>query len=178
MTHGEAPFEFFYRLGELSRAGDEVNIELGDAERRRLAQWAELDAVDKFAAVVSLTRLSANRFGFEARLEADIVQPCVVTLEPVRSHIERTIKRDLHLAQQSPRLAIHTEALTPAAADDEVPEEIESLEFDLAGPLLEEFSLAIDPYPRAPGVNFAQPGEQEPPPESPFAQLKALKERR
>ena len=44
-------------------------------------------------------------------------------------------------------------------------------------PLLEEFVLAIDPYPRAPGVEFAAPVDAEPRPESPFAVLKALKDR-
>ncbi len=63
------------------------------------------------------------------------------------------------------------------AGDDEGPEEIDSLTYDLAAPLLEEFVLALDPYPRAPGVEFAAPPEPEEPKESPFAVLKSLKDR-
>ena len=47
--------------------------------------------------------------------------------------------------------------LSPAAGGDDVPEEIDSTRYDLVAPLLEEFSLAIDPYPRAPGVAFDVP---------------------
>jgi len=68
-------------------------------------------------------------------------------------------------------------SLTLAAAEDEAPEEIESLDYDLAGPLLEELSLAIDPYPRAPGVTFESPADETRSAEGPFAALKSLKER-
>ena len=47
--------------------------------------------------------------------------------------------------------------------------------YDLAAPLLEEFLLALDPYPRAPGVVFESPETGEVPPPNPFAVLKALK---
>jgi hypothetical protein len=64
--------------------------------------------------------------------------------------------------------------LAPGAGDDEAPEEIESTRYDVAGPVLEEFSLAIDPYPRAPGVAYEPPPDEKP--ESPFAVLARLKE--
>jgi hypothetical protein len=143
-----------------------------------LAKWAEVDAIDRFEATVVLKRISSNRFGYRAVLTCDIVQSCVVTLEPVRSHIERELGRELHFAGHKSRLEVHSEALTLAAAEDEAPEEIESLDFDIAAPLLEELSLAIDPYPRAPGVAFAPPTTGELQEESPFAALKSLKERR
>ena len=40
---------------------------------------------------------------------------------------------------------------------------------------MEEFLLAIDPYPRAPGVAFQPPEGMADKPESPFAVLKGLK---
>jgi hypothetical protein len=64
--------------------------------------------------------------------------------------------------------------LTVAPGDDDSPEEIESPRYDLAGPLLEEFVLAIA-YPRAAGVAFEAAVPQTPAPESPFAVLKRLK---
>ena len=59
--------------------------------------------------------------------------------------------------------------------EDDIPEEIGSLHYDLAGPLIEEFVLGVDPYPRAPGVEFEVPGDKTEAPESPFAVLKGLK---
>lgn len=167
------PFERFYDLGDLSDAGDEVAISLSPADLARLAGWADVRAVERFAADISLARLASNRFGYDATLVADIVQTCVVTLEPVSNRIERRFRRVLLLApgrrHQAPGGEI---ALT--AADDDAPEEIASTRFDLAAPLLEEFLLAIDPYPRAPGVEF-QPPAGDDKPESPFAKLKTLK---
>jgi hypothetical protein len=42
---------------------------------------------------------------------------------------------------------------------------------------VEEFMLAIDPYPRAEGVEFIPPEGMGDKPESPFAVLKTLKSR-
>jgi len=176
MKRADVPFARIYDLGDLGRAGDTIAIALKDADRKRLAAWAEVESVTSFQATVDLTRISANRFGYRAHLTSDVVQSCVVTLEPVRSHIVRDFSRELHLADHrhhEPR----TEALTLAAAEDEAPEEIESLDYDLAGPLLEELSLAIDPYPRAPGVTFESPADETRSAEGPFAALKSLKER-
>jgi hypothetical protein len=150
MEH-QAPFVRLYDLSDLGRAGDEVTIALGEGDRARLAQWAELDEVGTFKAKIALERLSSSRFSYRASLAADIAQACVVTLEPVLSHIAQTFSRELHFVDRAPHQEPRSEALTLGAAEDEAPEAIESLEFDLAGPLLEEFCLAIDPYPRAPG---------------------------
>src|SRR5258708_23861926 len=174
MKHGEAPFLRMYDLGDLGRAGDAVAIRLTGADLARMAQWAEVDAIGRFEATVDLTKISSNRFGYRAALTCDVVQSCVVTLEPVHSHFEREFSRELHFAGHRPRLEARPEVLTLAAADDEAPEEIESLDFDLARPLLEEFSLALDPYPRAPGVAFEPPAAEAPPAESPFAPLKSF----
>jgi hypothetical protein len=62
---------------------------------------------------------------------------------------------------------------SPAAAED-TPDEIESPVYDLGTALREELVLAIDPYPRAPGVAFEAPAD-EIRPESPFAVLEKLK---
>jgi hypothetical protein len=172
---GKPPFEHFYDLGDLGRAGAEVSISLSEQERARLARWANIDAVDSFEAQLSLKKHSATRYALLAKLDASIIQSCVVTLEPVRSRIEREIARDLLLASPV-RRALPKEALPPLpSVEDDLTEEIDSLTYDLAAPLLEEFSLAIDPYPRAPGVAFEPPGNGPERAEGPFAALKALK---
>ena len=50
-----------------------------------------------------------------------------------------------------------------------------SLDYDLAVPVLEEFVLAIDPYPRKDGTASRRPRNRTLAPESPFAVLKRLK---
>jgi len=93
----------------------------------------------------------------------------------VTSHISRKFHRELHLIPNVHRFADKGGAVTLDAADDDAPEEIARSRYDLAGPLLEEFVLAIDPYPRAPGVAFEVPAPESDKPESPFAVLKQLK---
>lgn len=168
------PLRFPFDLGDLSQAGSAVTVEAGADELPRIAEWAGVQGVERFRAIVNLRRISTTRFGYQADLEADIVQNCVVTLEPVPAHIARHIDRELHLVQRAP---VEEGELTLAAGDDDVPETITSLDFDLASPLLEEFALAIDPYPRKAGAAFARATEPEAAPESPFAVLKSLKER-
>jgi len=166
------PIQKFYNLADLSAAGDEVAIAASGDDLLRLAQWAGVEAVARFEARIALSKLSQTRFSYEAELSADIVQSCVVTLEPVRSHIARSLSRTLHLT--TGRAAHREETIVLAPGDDDTPEDIESPRYDLATPLLEELALAIDPYPRAPGVAFEAPAAEPPADESPFAILKKL----
>ena len=46
---------------------------------------------------------------------------------------------------------------------------------DVVAPVLEELSLMLDPYPRAPGVTFEAPGDDVKERDSPFAVLAKLK---
>jgi uncharacterized metal-binding protein YceD (DUF177 family) len=167
------PITSFVELSDLGQAGDEVTIAANAGQRARLAEWAGLEAVDHFEAVVNLRKLSRSRFGYQASVKADITQSCVVTLEPVLSHLSFEFARELHLAHAVPKGWAEEAVVTPAA--DEGPEEIESTNFDVAAPVLEEFALALDPYPRAAGVVFKPEDEPEEARESPFAALKGLK---
>jgi len=169
------PFERDYDLGDLRRGDEDIRVEARGEDLERIAAWADVRAVESFGSTVHLRKHSATRFSLDAVLEADIVQDCVVTLEPIRTHIARPFHRELHVAETIRLKPNESIPLGPGAGDDEVPDEIDTLTYDLAAPLLEELLLAIDPYPRAPGVEFAAPAEPEVRPESPFAVLKSLK---
>jgi hypothetical protein len=147
-------------------------FEASPEERARIAVWAGIAAIDSFTAAIRLTKQSATRFSVHADLVAAVEQTCVVTLVPVRSRLEVPIHRELLLTHTARPLK--NIELGEAAGDDEVPDEIDSLHYNLAEPLLEEFALALDPYPRAPGVEFAAPAEDDAKPESPFAVLRNL----
>jgi len=173
MSEGQ-PFTHPYNLNRLGQAGDDIAVATTDEDRAALARFAEVLRVEAFAGRVVLQKLSPNRFRLDFTLTADLVQACVVTLAEVPAHIERQFTRELHF---SPALR---RSLVPAPVEEVVlegdePEEIDSLHYDLAAPLIEEFLLAIDPYPRAAGVEFRPPGEGDKAPESPFAVLKGLK---
>ena len=173
MTRDKAPLERFTDLDRLGQAGADVAIAVKGEDLARLAKWAKVESIEAFHADVGLKKISQSQFKLDYTLVADITQACVVTLEPVRSHIDRSFTRELHVASHLPMEK--GGPLTLDAGDDEVPEEIASPHFDLAGPLLEEFVLAIDPYPRAEGAAFEVPPEAADETGNPFAVLKSLK---
>jgi uncharacterized metal-binding protein YceD (DUF177 family) len=176
MTSDPMPFSRVYNLGRLGRAGDRVTLSARGDELRRIAAWAEVRAVESFSAEIELQKLSTTRFSYDVTLRAEIVQDCVVTLEPVRSTIERVLHRELHLAEnRHPSVNGDVVVVDPASDEAAAFEEIASLHYTLARPVLEELILAIHLYPRAPGVAFAAPEEHDAKPESPFAVLKNLK---
>ena len=168
----ELPFSHLYNLNRLGQAGDEVKFAAGDAELLALARFAGVLRVGVFTARIELKKLSPNRFRLGFSLDADVVQACVVTLAEVPTHIQLAFDRELHFEPVRRRIA--EDGAVEVPLEDDAPEEIDSLHYDLAAPLIEEFILALDPYPRAPGVEFQAP-EGEGAAESPFAVLKGLK---
>lgn len=170
------PLQQFYDLADVSEGGVEVAVRAEASQREALAKWAGVEKVESFGALVDLRKSGPRRFSYAARLTADLVQTCVVTLEPLSLRLERDIARTLELAHGRSRPRQDDPPVwTPE--DDEEPEKVETSRYDLAGPLLEEFVLAIDPYPRAPGVAFQPLASEDDPPASPFAVLKTLKKR-
>jgi len=167
------PLSHLYNLNRLGQAGDEVSFSAADEDRAALARFAGVSRVDLFAAHIVLRKPAANRFQLEFTLEADIVQACVVSLADVPSHIERRFTRALNFDPALKRAK--DRPVEDFLQEDDKPEDIDSLHYDLAAPLIEEFVLAIDPYPRAAGVAFEAPQEAQDTPESPFAVLKGLK---
>ena len=175
MTEG-LPLSHSYNLARLGNAGDAVRFAADADSRAAIAKWSGVVSVEKLEARVEIRKISPTRFGLAFHLLADVTQSCVVSLEPVAGHIERNFERELHFAGAVRHKAPESEAELVLDSDpEEGPEEITSLHYDLAGPLLEEFILGIEPYPRAPGVAFEPPADPDGRPESPFAVLKDLK---
>jgi len=171
------PFSHSYNLARLGNAGDAVHFAADADQRGAIARWAGILSLEAFEAWVEIKKLAPNRFGLTFHLKADVTQACVVTLEPVASHMDKSFARELVFVGQtrhrdtpdsSPELVLDGDK-------EEGPEEIGSLHLDLAVPLLEEFALGLDPYPRRPGVEFAPKNTDSEPPQSPFAVLKGLK---
>lgn len=166
------PLVHFTNLGRLGNAGDVVEFSADPAQLGALARWSGVVDVTDFRVRADLARLGPTRFQVDYRLTADVVQACVVTLEPVSAHLEQHFVRELRFVDS------HGREPGPQAVDamgEDGPEEIDSLHYDLAGPALEEYVLALDPYPRRPGVAFAAGGDPDMPGENPFAALKVLK---
>lgn len=175
---GGPPFSSFYDLSSLPEKGAELAISPGSEERTRIAAWLNIESVEGLKASVKLTRAAAGRFFYHAHFDAEVVQACVVTLEPVPSHLSQDFERSYELAptiSRSSRRRNEPAVVALNQEDEDAPEFVDSPVIDIAAPILEELSLALDPYPRREGVAFAQPEPEESAPNNPFAILKKLK---
>ena len=168
------PLERFHDLSDVHEPGYTLDIAPGPEELRALAKWAGVEEVTRLHAHIEVHAHSRTRFTEEIAFEADIVQSCVVTLQPVHTHIARKLTRALHVMPGVERFADKGGSVPSASVGDDSPDEIDSPVYDLGTPLREELVLAIDPYPRAPGVAFEPPADDDHP-ESPFAILEKLK---
>jgi len=176
MTDG-LPLSHNYNLARLGNAGDTVTFTADADQRAAIARWSGVVSVEALETRVDVRKLASTRFGLAFHLTADVTQSCVVTLEPVKSHLEHKFDRELHFIGGSIRHKT-TESgpeLVLDAGLEEGPEEIQSLHYDLAVPVLEEYTLSLEPYPRASGVEFGVKTDPEERPQSPFAVLKGLK---
>jgi uncharacterized metal-binding protein YceD (DUF177 family) len=128
------------------------------------------------AVTIRLAHLGNDDYSYEGEFSAEVVQACVVTLDPVRSvHSGAFSRRYRVMARPVSRRSPRT---LEAGGEEESLEIVASPVIDLAAPLLEELSLVLDPYPRAPGVTFEPPKEESQGKDSPFAVLAKLKQTR
>ena len=91
----------------------------------------------------------------EAALEADFVQTCVVTLEPIDSDIEEQV--DLVFVPQAAASPVGAVDADIENVADDLPEALIDGTVDLGAIAVEFFLLGINPYPRKPGAVFEAP---------------------
>lgn len=167
--------------GRIGETGVAEHIEATEAERAAIAAGFKLIAVDSLSADLDVRRSAAGLIVIDGVVRADVVHTCVVSLEPAPQRIDESFHLTLVPAGSKaapPEPKPGAEVLVDPEADQ--PEVVPGPTIDLGGRVLEHFSLALDPYPRAPGARLpAEPeiGADEPI-ESPFAALAGLKVRK
>jgi uncharacterized metal-binding protein YceD (DUF177 family) len=175
---GRPPSDFSRRIlaASLGSERKELRIEATPAERDALSRRLDLLGLDRLEADLTIESRHGGAVRLQGTLVADVTQACVVTLEPVKSHIEAPFER-IYSAQEKP----------DDGADDEVAVSLEEGEpaealvdgaFDAGEAVAEQLALELDPFPRAPGVSFEgyeSGGTSEKAESGPFAALSRLK---
>ncbi len=174
------PFSRPFEVAELQRDRSvRIAVEASPDECAAVAASLGLEAVRLCKARYELTGLARGVVRVQGTLDADISQTCVVTLEPFDSRISETV--DVKFAPEAGPVRPGREKTTIAEAetitmDEDPPDPIVDGRIDLGQVSVEFLVLALDPYPRKPGVEFALPQDDVPEPEeSPFAALARLK---
>ena len=161
------------RLGHDERVYD---IEANATERAALTERYGILALDALAARLRLKRLPGGaQIQLAGHFSADVVQSCVVSLEPVSAHVEE----DFVLTFATGQNEAENEVVV-VMDDEDPPEPIENGVIDLGEAVAEHLALALDPFPRAPNAVFLG-GEKSPPAApakgNPFAGLAPLKKK-
>jgi uncharacterized metal-binding protein YceD (DUF177 family) len=171
MTATQTDAVEFSRPVDLSRLGDATvvqDIEASEGERRALAKRFDLLALDLLRAKVNLRRVQGGTaVRLAGHLSAEVTQSCVVTLDPVANRIEEDFT-----VLYAPQAAVEA-AMVGADADMDLPEPLPEGTLDIGEAVAQQLSLALDPFPRAPGAEIDPEwrGDAEETRENPFARL-------
>lgn len=142
--------EFSRRLALVDIAAERSTrrLEATEAERAAIARRLDLPAVRSLVAEVTFKTRSRGRVVEVAgHLAADVVQTCVVTLEPLPARVE-----DDFLTLYVPEIEAAEVEVDPEGTADVEP--LPAGAIDLGDLVVQNLSLALDPYPRAPGAEL------------------------
>jgi uncharacterized metal-binding protein YceD (DUF177 family) len=166
------------RVADLPQNADTPFSLRPDADTlRQIADELGLTTLRKLSFEGKLTALGKTDWKLDARLGATVVQPCVVTLEPVTTRIDTNLTR-----------LFVKDYIEPDEPEAEMPEDDRSERLtawiDPAAVMVEALALEVPEYPRADGAElgqavYAEPGVAPMTDEDarPFAGLAQLREK-
>ncbi len=189
-------FSRLLRVDDVSDEGLAMTIEADSGECAAVADEIGLPAIGALAARLQITRLRGDLLRVEGTLHARITQICVVSLEPFESDVAQPVDITFaHVEGPAPerlvrqgrgRDASRREAemhrMPPPPSDDgdaDPPDPIVDGRIDLGVVAVEFLALALDFYPKKPGVHFSdvEIGDTNEPKGSAFAALERFKDR-
>ncbi len=164
MSQQSSEFSQVIALDELPKDGRRFELEASEAERDAVANRLGVLSVDGLKGEVRITA-NKKRFDVSGSVTARLKRECVASLEEMEEAIDEAFE-----------IAFLREA-SPSTEEEEIsletPEVYDAAEIDLGDLLVQQVSLAMDPFPRKPGVTSlaADYGVADDP--SPFAQALA-----
>ncbi|MGB8275978.1 MAG: DUF177 domain-containing protein [Alphaproteobacteria bacterium] len=153
MTHALADAPEFSRTIDVARMEEDegrFEIAANPSEREALARRFGLLELASLTADVRVKRCAGGTVRVDIELEGDVVQACVVTLQPVASHVKEKAS-----ALFAPEAEVAVDIDLSGGAED-IPEPLADTVIDIGELTAQYFALALDPYPRAPGVRFEE----------------------
>ena len=131
-----------------TRKATRFDLKPDDATRAALAEELGITAIHALRLKGTLTPEGRQDFRLEAQLDAEVEQPCTITLAPVRTLLRETLLRRYLADVPEPE---GEEVEIPADDFEALPEVI-----DLGTVATEALALALPLYPRAEGAALEQ----------------------
>lgn len=151
-------------IDRIGTAGLDMVVEATPDEKLAIATRLFLPEIDRVRCSFRLKRLEDSVIEASGTLTAGVTQTCVVTLEP----FQQAISEDF------------TVRFVPEGheTEDDDPESPDQIPYpagliDIGEATIEQLALALDPYPRRPGLDEAEAEVPETP--NKFAALAALR---
>lgn len=166
-----AELDWSYSISDIPETGLAAERRATPAARAEIAAALDLLACNRLETRYEVKPLSQGWYLLVGTLEADVTQSCVVTLEPVESHLVEPLEVEFR-----PGLPAGVAEFDALEARDIEP--LEGGAIPLGRIVYEHLASAIDPYPRKEGVVLEQPSGGSKDAEegaNPFAILKQLK---
>lgn len=179
-------------MADAHNLGAEVTsrtIEASDEERGFVKNRLELDDIKNLKAELSFEKVNGYVVHVSGQVQADVTQTCVVTLEPIETHVTEEI--DAYFADPAEVVGFDKvkkqkeleteEGEIPILDEKDDPEPLIDGKIDLGDLAVQFLSLGIDPYPHKEGAMHDLTDEdheriaKERVKENPFAALKDWK---
>ena len=159
-SSGQAPQPEFSRIldvDELTGKAHKETIEATEEERKALAERFELVDIPAFKADVSVKKQGGGQlYTVTGHITADVVQTCVVSLEPVPAHIDEEF--EAFFTDPGSIQTIANDIEIDAEDDEGMPEPVVDGKLDIGELSAQYLSLALEPYPHAPGTQIPEDG--------------------
>lgn len=175
------PFSYEVKVGHISANPVTVQLSADQRELAGLAALWKVASVEELSAEMQIARWKKDGVRVRGHVTARLTQNCVVTLEPVESVVSEDFEQ-IFVPEGSKLARMVTGETAEMVLDPDGPDLPETFEGDTidAGVTVSEMvALAIDPYPRKPGIEFADHIESNPSSKddkpNPFAVLKDWK---
>lgn len=165
--------DWTHEVTDIPLGGRRVERAATEAERAAIAGALELSKCWRFDVSYVVEPLAGGRYRLGGMLRAEVVQPCVVTLEPVEQALEEKVDVTFCPADSLPEAG---DGEREILAEPET-EPIEEGRIAAGRVLFEVLAAAVDPYPRAADATFdwRDPAADQAADSGPFAALAKLK---
>ena len=140
-----------------------------------LAKELDIPSVERLEVRYNIKPLSGGCYRLDGTLKAEVVQTCIVTLDPVRSAIDDRIEVEFRAdVTHEPQGKLGEELIVLEVTEYEL---LEHNRLDVGRIVAETLAAAMPAYPRSPGAALEQneAGPAEPGPASPFSALAGWK---
>lgn len=173
MDEAQPELSRIVKVDGLELITERFEIEANAGERAAVAARLGLRALDRFSAQVVVEHLEPGKVRISGEIQAQAVQTCVVSLEPVDAEISEPFAI-LYAAEE---VAVPGEEILVEVEEGESPEPLVGGAIDIGEAVTQQLALALDPYPRKSGAVApgAAAGEADKGPQGPFAVLESLK---